>query len=87
MSQANYFCGSPTVFANLQVEQNMRQAATKNKALYLPAGALWGSSDIQKMAARGSFRYDRRLKNETKDDFHPCFSKMKEGAIFWCTNL
>ena len=56
MSQANYFCGSPTVFANLQVEQNMRQAATKNKALYLPAGALWGSSDIQKMAARGSLK-------------------------------
>ena len=54
-SGADYFCGSPTVFANLSIEQAMRETATSNKdgrSLYLPAGALWGSNDIQKMAAR-----------------------------------
>jgi predicted dinucleotide-utilizing enzyme len=57
MSSADYFCGSPTVFANLPVEESMRQAATRDtKSLYLPAGALWGSADIQKMAARKSLQ-------------------------------
>ena len=54
---ADYFCGSPTVFANLAVEQAMREAANKGVAsLYLPAGALWGSNDIQKMSSRKTLK-------------------------------
>jgi aspartate dehydrogenase len=54
---ADYFCGSPTVFANLSVEESMRQVANAGPtSLYLPAGALWGSNDIQKMAARHTLK-------------------------------
>jgi predicted dinucleotide-utilizing enzyme len=56
MESADYFCGSPTIFANSEVERTMRQAAAGTRALYLPAGALWGSNDIQKMADRGSLK-------------------------------
>ena len=57
LSAADYFCGSPTCFANLAVEQAARAAvAAHGRALFLPAGALWGSKDIQKMADRGSLK-------------------------------
>jgi predicted dinucleotide-utilizing enzyme len=56
MESADYFCGSPTIFANKEIERGMRQAASGPHALYLPAGALWGSNDIQKMADRGTLK-------------------------------
>jgi predicted dinucleotide-utilizing enzyme len=54
---ADYFCGSPTCFAEQEVETRVRAAAGRaGRAVFLPAGALWGSADIQKMAARGSLK-------------------------------
>ena len=50
---ADYMVGSPTVFAAAEVEAACRAAATRH-GLYIPAGALWGAVDIQKMAARGT---------------------------------
>ena len=54
---ADYFCGSPTCFADQSVETRVREAVERSgRSLFLPAGALWGSADIQKMAARGSLK-------------------------------
>ena len=54
---ADYFCGSPTCFADQAVETGVRDAVSRaGRALFLPAGALWGSADIQKMSARGSLK-------------------------------
>lgn len=54
---SDYFCGSPTCFADQEVESAVRSAVSRTgRSLYLPAGALWGSSDIQKMSARGSLK-------------------------------
>jgi predicted dinucleotide-utilizing enzyme len=48
---ADYFCGSPTCFAEQEVETRVRAAAGRaGRAVFLPAGALWGSADIQKKA-------------------------------------
>jgi aspartate dehydrogenase len=64
LEHADYFVGSPTCFADAALESRMR-AATQRRAgcgasarcgIWLPAGALWGALDIQKMAARGSLK-------------------------------
>jgi aspartate dehydrogenase len=55
LQSAHYFCGSPTCFANPEMELALPAATSSSKehshALFVPAGALWGSLDIQKMAA------------------------------------
>lgn len=55
VKQANYFVGSPTCFANAETEKSVRDALQGSpNAVYVPAGALWGAGDIQKMANRGT---------------------------------
>lgn len=53
---ANFFVGSPTAFADTAYETEMRKVADEpnGHGVYVPAGALWGAQDIQKMAQRGS---------------------------------
>lgn len=55
---ADYFIGSPTALANKSTEEKCLAAANEEKStprgLYVPAGALWGSLDIRKMADLGS---------------------------------
>eukprot|EP01090_Pellita_catalonica_P019843 TRINITY_DN6869_c0_g1_i1.p1 TRINITY_DN6869_c0_g1~~TRINITY_DN6869_c0_g1_i1.p1 ORF type:complete len:288 (-),score=60.38 TRINITY_DN6869_c0_g1_i1:550-1413(-) len=56
-SCADYFVGSPTIFADIDVEKEIRAVAennTQNHGVYIPAGALWGADDIQKMSDRGT---------------------------------
>lgn len=48
--------GSPTVFANAEVEHAVREAARGSHAAFIPSGALWGAQDIQKMAELGTLR-------------------------------
>jgi len=51
----NYFVGSPTTFADAEVEKSIREAASKSAfGVYIPVGALWGSVDIERMAQRGT---------------------------------
>ena len=52
LEHADFFCGSPTCFADRELEERIRAAAEKpnSHGLYVPAGALWGAMDIQKMA-------------------------------------
>ncbi|XP_077995667.1 aspartate dehydrogenase domain-containing protein-like [Glandiceps talaboti] len=52
---ADYMVGSPTTFANQEVEDRLR-AAAKHHGLYIPSGALWGGNDIKKMADRGTLQ-------------------------------
>lgn len=57
LAHADYFCGSPTAFADAQTEAAVRAASvTHQHSLYIPAGALWGANDIAKMAQRGTLR-------------------------------
>jgi len=49
----NFMCGSPTCLADPTVEASLRAASSEGPgALYLPAGALWGASDLQALANR-----------------------------------
>lgn len=70
----DYFVGSPTVFANVEKEKELRNAATQH-GLYVPSGALWGGADIQKMAMVGSLKF---LKVTMKK--HPSCFKL-EGEL------
>jgi aspartate dehydrogenase len=61
------YCGSPTVFARPAVEAAVRAASARTGASALvPAGALWGAADLQKLAARGGLA---ELRLEMR--FHP----------------
>ncbi|KAI6653607.1 L-aspartate dehydrogenase [Oopsacas minuta] len=53
LQNADYFSGSPTAFALKKVEDAMR-AISSPHGVYIPAGALWGATDIKKMADRGN---------------------------------
>jgi predicted dinucleotide-utilizing enzyme len=55
--------GSPTAFASAPLEAELRAIANAGPhTLWVPAGALWGALDIQKMADRGSLHVgDARL--------------------------
>ncbi|PIK62958.1 putative L-aspartate dehydrogenase-like [Apostichopus japonicus] len=55
LEKADYMVGSPTALAEQHVEDRLRQAASHH-GLYIPAGALWGGGDIQKMADRGTLK-------------------------------
>lgn len=59
LSHANYFVGSPTAFANQEVEKTLREKAENNsqgRGLYVPCGALWGVHDLWKMNRAGSLK-------------------------------
>lgn len=48
LKHANLFVGSPTAFADPNVEKKLRAIATQGThGLYIPSGAFWGASDIQ----------------------------------------
>ncbi len=54
---ANFMVGSPTAFADKNVEDSLRAAAEAgngrgNGGLYVPVGALWGAADLQALANR-----------------------------------
>ncbi|KAJ7387899.1 hypothetical protein OS493_001249 [Desmophyllum pertusum] len=54
---ADYMIGSPTALANLDVENKLRQKASSGThGIYIPSGALWGGSDIKRMADRGTLK-------------------------------
>jgi predicted dinucleotide-utilizing enzyme len=53
LTSSDYFVGSPSAFASPGVDGLARSPA---HALYVPAGALWGAEDIQKMANTGTLR-------------------------------
>jgi predicted dinucleotide-utilizing enzyme len=50
LEHADLMVGSPTAFADEQVERTLRQAAeTGCHGLYVPSGALWGAADIKRV--------------------------------------
>lgn len=55
VSVADYMVGSPTAFANQDVEDQLRKAALEH-GVYIPSGAFWGGEDIKKMADRGTLQ-------------------------------
>jgi len=51
LSIADFMMGSPSILSDQQVHDSLCAAARKHsRGLYVPAGAMWGSVDIQKMA-------------------------------------
>jgi predicted dinucleotide-utilizing enzyme len=55
-SGADYIVGSPTCFADVTTEAALLTAADdsgSSSGLYVPAGALWGAPDIQKLSKSG----------------------------------
>ncbi|XP_014340532.1 aspartate dehydrogenase domain-containing protein [Latimeria chalumnae] len=57
LNHAHFLVGSPSVFAEQEVETKLRQAAEDSgHTLYIPSGAFWGGKDIQKMADRGTLK-------------------------------
>lgn len=57
LSIASVLFGSPTAFADAELEAEVRAVAdSTSNTLWVPAGALWGALDIQKMADRGSLK-------------------------------
>ncbi|XP_068680418.1 aspartate dehydrogenase domain-containing protein-like [Montipora foliosa] len=57
---ADYMIGSPTAFANSDVENKLRKKASSGRhGIYIPSGALWGGSDIKKMADRETLQLPR----------------------------
>jgi len=61
IAAADYYIGSPTALADNATEDACMAVAGADKAsphgLYVPAGALWGSMDIRKMADLGTLGY------------------------------
>ncbi|XP_068748464.1 aspartate dehydrogenase domain-containing protein-like [Montipora capricornis] len=71
---ADYMIGSPTAFANSDVENKLRKKASSGRhGIYIPSGALWGGSDIKKMADRETLQ---GLKVTMKK--HPSCYKLNE---------
>lgn len=57
LSKANLFVGSPTAFADIEVEKQLRELSSKSPfGVYIPAGAMWGAEDVAKMALSGSLK-------------------------------
>jgi len=52
----DYLVGSPTAFADQEVENRIREAAIQSKGhgVYIARGALWGVFDIEAMAQSGN---------------------------------
>lgn len=58
LAHADFYCGSPTAFADPAIDAPLRAAAASGPfGVYVPAGALWGAVDIAKMADRGTIKY------------------------------
>ncbi|XP_042200353.1 putative L-aspartate dehydrogenase [Callorhinchus milii] len=57
LRNADFMAGSPTAFADPETDRRCRRASAQHgHTLYIPSGALWGASDIQKMADRGTLK-------------------------------
>jgi predicted dinucleotide-utilizing enzyme len=59
LRHANYFVGSPTCFADLDLERLLRNEVLtlgKNSVL-IPRGALWGAVDLQALADNGGLAH------------------------------
>ena len=62
LETANYMVGSPTCFASQSLEKSIRDQLKSYKeanlpyGVFIPAGALWGANDIQKLADRGTLK-------------------------------
>ena len=57
LSCCDYFVGSPTAFADSDIELTLRQTADKfGHGCYIPAGALWGAQDLAKMSDLGTLQ-------------------------------
>eukprot|EP01065_Artemidia_motanka_P029810 TRINITY_DN3587_c0_g1_i1.p1 TRINITY_DN3587_c0_g1~~TRINITY_DN3587_c0_g1_i1.p1 ORF type:complete len:292 (+),score=65.87 TRINITY_DN3587_c0_g1_i1:70-945(+) len=56
LENSDYMPGSPTAFADPQLEELVRSAARgeTRHSLYIPSGAMWGAQDIQRMARAGA---------------------------------
>eukprot|EP01126_Amoeba_proteus_P045883 TRINITY_DN515_c0_g1_i9.p1 TRINITY_DN515_c0_g1~~TRINITY_DN515_c0_g1_i9.p1 ORF type:complete len:201 (+),score=33.13 TRINITY_DN515_c0_g1_i9:286-888(+) len=53
----DFLVGSPTVFADPEVTPLLRSISDRvGCGVYLPFGALWGTTDIEKMAKRGTLK-------------------------------
>ncbi|TKR76715.1 hypothetical protein L596_017820 [Steinernema carpocapsae] len=51
LQYCNLFVGSPTALANQKTYDGIKDLVKKhNRSVFVPAGAFWGSMDIQKMA-------------------------------------
>jgi hypothetical protein len=50
--------GSPTCFHDPELDATVLEEATRKSGfgIHVPAGALWGAGDIQKMSALGSLK-------------------------------
>jgi len=55
LEHADYMIGSPTALSDAGLEASLRSAA-QSHGLYVPSGAFWGASDIQRMADRGTLQ-------------------------------
>ncbi|KAM4634612.1 aspartate dehydrogenase domain-containing protein [Polymixia lowei] len=57
LSQAHLLVGSPSALSDPDLNQQLRQAATKHdRTLYVPSGALWGGQDIQRLNDSGTLK-------------------------------
>jgi aspartate dehydrogenase len=58
LSVCDYVAGSPTAFADQAIETKLREAAAASLApgVYIPSGALWGATDLQKMDELGTLK-------------------------------
>jgi aspartate dehydrogenase len=57
LTHCDLFVGSPSAFADAQVESTLRNTANQGgHACYIPSGALWGAQDIEKMATLGTLK-------------------------------
>lgn len=62
LEHCDLFAGSPTCFANQELlEKLTKLSLSHGKKLLIPAGALWGANDIQKMADVGSLKVGEDL--------------------------
>jgi len=54
LTRADYMVGSPAALAARSMEPLLQAAKSGDHGLYVPSGALWGASDIRKMADRNT---------------------------------
>ena len=60
LKHCDLFIGSPTAFADSETETALKTAADfYGRTIYIPSGALWGASDIKKMADSGTLQVKR----------------------------
>ncbi|XP_072341660.1 aspartate dehydrogenase domain-containing protein isoform X2 [Scyliorhinus torazame] len=70
LKHADCMVGSPTAFADQEVDTRCREAARRyGHTLYIPSGALWGALDIQKMANRGTLKALKVTMSKHPDSF------------------